>query len=140
MTECTLTSRDVYSTDEVKTNKVWIDGKPIYRRTVTGTLPAKGSWRCLPLFDDIPNIDKIWLDAESSFTEQPNVTVKSTDGEFTGTNIAQLNIAGGNAKNVRVFFLSKLNDGSIRYCFYTDLEVWGNLSFTATVEYTKTTD
>lgn len=24
-----LTPKDVYSTDEVKTNKVWIDGKPI---------------------------------------------------------------------------------------------------------------
>ena len=28
---------DVYSTDEVKTNKVWIDGKPIYRKVFTGT-------------------------------------------------------------------------------------------------------
>jgi len=25
---------DVYSTSEVKTNKVWIDGKPIYRKTI----------------------------------------------------------------------------------------------------------
>lgn len=24
--------KDIYSTDEVKTNKVWIDGKPIYRK------------------------------------------------------------------------------------------------------------
>ena len=24
--------QDVYSTEEVKTNKVWIDGKPIYRK------------------------------------------------------------------------------------------------------------
>ena len=30
--------KDVYSTDEVKTNKVWIDGKPIYRKTYTGNL------------------------------------------------------------------------------------------------------
>lgn len=27
---------DVYSTTEVKTNKVWIDGKPIYRKVITG--------------------------------------------------------------------------------------------------------
>lgn len=26
--------QDVYSTDEVKTNKVWIDGKPIYRKVI----------------------------------------------------------------------------------------------------------
>lgn len=32
---------DVYSTTEVKTNKVWIDGKPIYRTVVnTGALPT----------------------------------------------------------------------------------------------------
>lgn len=28
-------SVDKYSTDEVKTNKVWIDGKPIYRKTMS---------------------------------------------------------------------------------------------------------
>lgn len=26
--------KDVYSTNEVKTNKVWIDGKPVYRKTI----------------------------------------------------------------------------------------------------------
>ena len=31
-----------YSTSEVKTNDVWIDGKPIYRKVVTGTTPASG--------------------------------------------------------------------------------------------------
>ncbi len=31
---------DTYSTNEVKTNKVWVDGKPIYRKVLnTGTLP-----------------------------------------------------------------------------------------------------
>ena len=29
--------QDVYSTSEVKTNKVWIDGKPIYRRVIQHT-------------------------------------------------------------------------------------------------------
>ena len=31
------TGADVYSTSEVKTNKVWIDGKPIYRKVVQNT-------------------------------------------------------------------------------------------------------
>lgn len=31
---------EVYSTSEVKTNKVWIDGKPIYRKVLSGTLPT----------------------------------------------------------------------------------------------------
>ena len=29
-------NKDVYSTTETLTNKVWIDGKPIYRKTYTG--------------------------------------------------------------------------------------------------------
>jgi len=35
-----LKSAEVYSTDEVKTNKIWIDDKPIYRKVINfGTLP-----------------------------------------------------------------------------------------------------
>lgn len=34
-----INNPDSYSTSEVKTNKVWIDGKPIYRKVLTGTLP-----------------------------------------------------------------------------------------------------
>lgn len=30
-------SKDIYSTEEKKTNKVWIDGKPIYRKTIVDT-------------------------------------------------------------------------------------------------------
>lgn len=29
--------KDIYSTEEKKTNKVWIDGKPIYRKTIVDT-------------------------------------------------------------------------------------------------------
>jgi len=37
---------DKYSTNEVKTNKIWIDGKPIYRKVVifTENIPAK-TWK-----------------------------------------------------------------------------------------------
>ena len=31
---------DYYSTSEVKTNKVWIDGKPIYRKVYSGIMPS----------------------------------------------------------------------------------------------------
>ena len=38
--EQTAGAKDVYSTTEVKTNKVWVDGKPIYRKVVDfGMLP-----------------------------------------------------------------------------------------------------
>ena len=39
---------DVYSTDEIKTNKVWIDGKPIYRRVVEFTFSStQNTWNLL---------------------------------------------------------------------------------------------
>lgn len=31
---------DMYSTDEIKTNKVWINGKPIYRKVIQTTMPT----------------------------------------------------------------------------------------------------
>jgi len=35
-----LNDCETYSTSEVKTNKVWINGEPIYRKVVNGTLPT----------------------------------------------------------------------------------------------------
>lgn len=32
-----LLPKEVYSTNEVKTNKIWIDGKPIYRQVINTT-------------------------------------------------------------------------------------------------------
>lgn len=32
--------QDIYSTTEVKTNKVWIDGKPIYKKVIVDTTPT----------------------------------------------------------------------------------------------------
>ncbi|MEI3530692.1 MAG: DUF859 family phage minor structural protein [Bacilli bacterium] len=37
-----ITCSDVYSTEEIKTNKVWIDGSPIYRKVVTFTVADTG--------------------------------------------------------------------------------------------------
>lgn len=38
--EAFVSNAEVYSTTEVKTNKTWIDGKPIYRKVVTATAGA----------------------------------------------------------------------------------------------------
>ena len=31
---------NIYSTDEINTGKLWIDGKPIYRKTFTGSISS----------------------------------------------------------------------------------------------------
>ncbi len=44
---------DLYSTSEVKTNKVWIDGKPIYRKVLTcttNTVSVTNAWTLIPGF------------------------------------------------------------------------------------------
>lgn len=38
-----LKNAEVYSTTEVKTNKIWIDSKPIYRKVIENTLPTISS-------------------------------------------------------------------------------------------------
>ena len=55
-----------YSTTEVKTNKVWIDGKPIYSKVIVLTIPNQSA----PVTADITthgiiNYDKIWLNGDS---------------------------------------------------------------------------
>jgi hypothetical protein len=48
---------DVYSTNEIKTNKVWIDGKPIYRKVIETTSPSStNSWTVI---GSISNLDTI---------------------------------------------------------------------------------
>lgn len=55
--------KDVYSTTEVKTNKVWIDGRPIYRTVVDkGDIAIPGGTQTL-FTHNIPNIRQV-TDAE----------------------------------------------------------------------------
>ena len=49
-------AKDVYSLQETKTNKIWIDGKPIYRRVINfGYIP--GGW--ITKQHDIQNLETI---------------------------------------------------------------------------------
>ena len=52
---------DIYSTTETKTNKIWIDGKPIYRKCFTGTeISLSSGWVTVTWADvDGLNIDNI---------------------------------------------------------------------------------
>lgn len=52
---------DYYSTTETKTNKVWIDGKPIYRKVVTGlsvSIPSD-TWVSVTSSSNFPNLETI---------------------------------------------------------------------------------
>ena len=61
---------DLFSTEEVKTNEIWTDGKPIYRKVIDfGTLPNNN---LKSVAHNISNVDKIFIDRAHSF-----VTVNS---------------------------------------------------------------
>lgn len=114
---------EVYSTDEVKTNKVWIDGKPIYRKTFTTTnLPGDttttlGNISSLDTVIDINGI--IPLESGTSDTQYITLNhIRSSSLNWAFTPV----IANGNVRIIRGSF--------------------GTVSGTVhvTVEYTKTTD
>ena len=107
--------RDVYSTSEFKTNKVWIDGKPIYRKVITGL-----------------SLDGIWNDSKyyQTLNQSPLVanvdTIISSAGMLntaTYKSFITLNIEIVVASNVWNFF--RIYSGTV-----TDV----------ILEYTKTTD
>lgn len=54
---------EVYSTSEVKTNKIWINGKPIYRKVVAVSAPtySSGTYALSEIPHNISKVDNIWI-------------------------------------------------------------------------------
>lgn len=112
-------NKEVYSTDEVKTNKVWIDGKPVYRKVVTQTITTSSSENIISGFD-ISLIDNI-ISFYGSI-KQPSGTIapisysaSEEDGAF---------ICMSRARNSFVLYAKAYGVGDV----------------ILVVEYTKTTD
>ena len=108
---------EVYSTEETRIG-TWIDGKPLYQITVTGTLPEATSVNSVYLGCGIP----------------ANAVVHHYDGMVY-------------AENTGVYIQIGMKDFTYIY-IKTDGQIWGIVSsssfvsmpFTLTVRYTKTTD
>ena len=111
--------RDVYSTEEVKTNKVWIDGKPIYRKVFIlngyGTLENEKKISC-----PIPNIETI--------THQEYYYLIDNI-KYTNMLVETSGIALMFGYNVSSQVINVHGKGS-----------WQNRELTFIAEYTKTTD
>lgn len=60
-----LKSAEVYSTNEVKTNSIWIDGKPIYRKVIQMSNVAAGTTGTYNISN--LNISNVWIDFGKSF-------------------------------------------------------------------------
>lgn len=95
--------KDIYSTEEVKTNKVWIDGKPIYRKVIKGVGTSLGlSWNgsvssgTVPISADIDTVcDFKWYLSDDTLkyyypiyiTQQINSEVRINNNGYVIVNI-----------------------------------------------------
>lgn len=103
---------NAYSTNEVKTDKVWIDGKPIYRKTF-----ERGN--SFSSFEHgIENIEHIWVNDEFTFRQHDSGNHISLNASSSGTYV-YANVITVEIKNTGAI--------SAPYVFIT-------------LEYTKTTD
>ena len=113
--------QDVYSTKEVKTNKVWIDGKPIYRTVLSGMI-----------FDgnknhNIKNIDNITFICG---------TMWSGTKQEEATNVFPIN-------TVRVGYIDRalgVYMSKSYFAFDKGSSIGSGYSYRIITEYTKTTD
>lgn len=106
--------QDVYSTDEAKTNKVWIDGKPIYRKTFSISVSgANATWSTNLSSVNCDNVIKAFGIAGTS-------TLKTAILSDT-----QAVVFRPSSKAVEIYFNNPGTDAMTGYI---------------TIEYTKTTD
>lgn len=111
-------NKTVYSTNEIKTNKVWIDGKPIYRKVYTGNAVKSGK---VILEDDISFIDTI-------------INAYGTAKSQYGWNWIIPNFSSGYEVLVR------MSDDTDDLQIYFGSNYTTSQIYKAVVEYTKTTD
>ena len=117
-----IKSAMAYSTTEIKTGKTWVDGKPIYRKTLTGnTGSARVNAQYTILTDD--NIDII-TNAEG-VCKNKTASSKAYILSFSDTMALVYDTAGSNI-NKLVLFMNNSSAATFDY--------W------ITIEYTKTTD
>ena len=127
---------DRYSTDEVKTNKVWIDGKPIYRKVLTTEVLASDNVPNTRLLVDF-NIDA--TDISEFILIKGSIKVKGTNKfvDCSGTyyvgdesQLSAIMTFNGSA------MLCVLKNGTVGVEWVVNKDI----ELKAIVEYTKTTD
>lgn len=108
-------SKDVYSSEEIKTNKVWVDGKPIYRKVICWNVASGTQWIGLKFVDiGIANYDYIYFADGTRFVESNEYVKEISNGE-------------------NIYISTKQNE-------LTTKQITTTRAYTFVLEYTKTTD
>ena len=114
-----------YSTNEVKTNKTWIDGKPIYRKVYQIDVSSSSESAILNL--NISDFDTIYISNNSFLRSNSNASkplnVYENSGQFIRTELGVLN-----------------NKETARISVFHSTDVYYTGTAYVIVEYTKTTD
>ena len=119
---------EIYSTNEVKTNEKWIDGKPIYRKTIfISSLPNNTATQ---YSHGISNVDRIWSNQVKSFICWSN---------GNSTPFPYISMGGQSAS---VIYNAMIELRAIGKTTFEIKTAWdrSDLSAYVTLEYTKTTD
>ena len=116
---------EVFSTTEVLTNKIWTDGKLIYKRTFSGSYTSSSSRVVIELMSDIAKV----VNCYGMYS--PNTSTPNT--EFGAV---QLGSAGGVDAYSQIQLTSS---GVVRACFSTPQSAYSGLtgSYYVTIEYIK---
>ncbi len=117
--------KEVYSTNEVKTNKIWL-GKPIYTKTFQYTvLPANENLsQYVNIAHNISNVDNIFVDYSHSYVVWKN-EIKLCEW----VRDKYYNIGFKANRTNLIYFIGGYHVNNSAYMYIT-----------ITVEYTKTTD
>ena len=128
-----LKSNMMYSTEEVDTGKVWIDGKKIYRKTFTGGNTTS---------EIVINISELLIDTFFVDLIQSNVNWKSDKTPNRWCPLIQTTVSRGTTSEPNVgFYQSEVftNDSKTTLHFNFGKNMIIN-KWNITIEYTKTTD
>ena len=117
-----ITNLTTYSTEEIKTGETWIDGKPIYKKTIQFTTSAIGKHS---IKHNISNLDTI-IEGKGS--------AKDSSGAFY---MFPMSAA---VDNVSAWSISIQNVDKTYFYFFRGTSVTGTITSYVTLYYTKTTD
>lgn len=98
-------SEDIYTKEETKTNKVWINGKPIYRKVITASINANTTDNIISIVD-IP-YDMIMINYGESYNSWDTNTTSSLNwySSATDTGLCWIN----STKEIRIINNSPTN-------------------------------
>lgn len=132
-TDDSIASPDIYSTTETKTNKVWIDGKPIYRKVIPITITTQYITMTYEVIDSSITKDNCTLIDYGGYLKT------GTSGDIYDKLIPRVYTIGTVSSGLNVGACMEVVVSSEGLCFGSVNVTVGNTGC-IWVEYTKTTD